>query len=87
MKISDYINPRLIALLDSDSRDQALSQLVQLLDTEGKIKDSAQFLKAITDREQIVSTGIGMGVAIPHAKLSDYNDFFLAIAILNKGVD
>ncbi len=87
MKISHYIDPQLIAHINCESRDQALSRLVQLLDSQGKIKDTAKFLKAITDREQIVSTGIGMGVAIPHAKLSDYNDFFLAIGILNKGVD
>lgn len=39
------------------------------------------------EREEIVSTGIGMGVAIPHAKLHDYDDFFICIGILSKGVD
>jgi len=38
------------------------------------------------EREKIVSTGIGMGVAIPHAKLTSVEDFFIAIGILSKGV-
>jgi PTS system nitrogen regulatory IIA component len=33
------------------------------------------------DREKIVSTGIGLGVAIPHAKMAGYDDFFIAIGI------
>ncbi|MCX6994601.1 MAG: PTS sugar transporter subunit IIA [Chlamydiae bacterium] len=39
------------------------------------------------DREELVSTGLGMGVAVPHAKVSILSDFFIAIAVLKKGVD
>lgn len=86
-KIATYLSPSLIAFLDAESRGEVLKQMVDRLFQEGKLKDKELFLRAIVEREKIVSTGIGMGVAIPHAKLSEYDDFFIAIAILKRGVD
>ena len=87
IKISNYINKNLILLLDVESRDAALEKLVDCIHKEGKLEDRDSFYNAIIERERIVSTGIGMGVAIPHAKLPGYDDFFIAIGILQKGVD
>lgn len=87
MRISQYLDPKLIAFLEVETRDQALETLVDLLNASNKLKDKDVFLQAIIDREKIVTTGIGMGVAIPHAKLPSYDDFFIAIGILQKGVD
>lgn len=81
MGISHYLNDQLVTFLDVSSRDQALEKLVEVLDKRGKIIDKKAFYAAIQEREKIVSTGIGMGVAIPHAKLSGYKDFFIAIGI------
>src|SRR5665213_430818 len=87
IKISKYMDPSLVIFLDSPNRDEALQAMIDALNTEGKLKDHSSFYDAIIDREKIVSTGIGMGVAIPHAKLSSYDDFFIAVGILQKGVD
>lgn len=87
IKISDYLDPRLIAFLDVDSRDDAIKALVDIINKAGKLEDKNAFYNAIIEREKIVSTGIGMGAAIPHAKLTGYNDFFIAIGILNKGLE
>lgn len=87
IKISKYLAPELVVFLDVATRDEALLALIDRLDSLGKLKDKEVFYTAIMDREKIVSTGIGMGVAIPHAKLPDYDDFFIIIGILQKGVD
>ena len=87
IKISKYLDAELIASFDAKTRDEALKVLIEKLDAAGKLKNKQAFFNAIMDREKIVSTGIGMGVAIPHAKLADYDDFFIAIGILQKGVD
>jgi len=86
-KISDYLNPKLVAFLDATSRDEVINALIEKLDHAHKLTDKKEFQEAIFKREKIVSTGIGMGVAIPHAKLSNYDDFFIAIGILQKGVE
>ena len=86
--ISDYLDERLVLFLEVSSRDEALHQLVASLDRAGRLQDADQFYQAILDREKIVSTGVGLGVAIPHAKLKGYPDFFIAIGIVTKqGLD
>ncbi len=84
--ISKYLNVNLITQLEGDMRDEALAALVEQLDREKKLRDKEAFYRAILEREQIVSTGIGMGVAVPHAKLPGYKTFFIAIGIHQKGI-
>ncbi len=85
--LAHYMNPKLIAFLNVNSRDEALSQLVEFIFDAGAIADKESFFNAILERERIVSTGVGMGIAIPHAKLPFYNHFFIGIGILQKAVD
>jgi len=85
--ISQYLDPKLITFLDGNSRDEILTKLVKLVKASGKVRDEKAFFDAIINREKIVTTGIGMGVAIPHAKLPSFDDFFIAIAILKEGID
>jgi PTS system nitrogen regulatory IIA component len=88
MRISDYLDSRLIAFLDASSRDEAIDALIDLLESEGKFVDKERFRQAIFHREKLVSTGIGMGVAVPHAKLNEFPHFFIAIGIQQKkGLD
>ncbi|MCP5469475.1 MAG: PTS sugar transporter subunit IIA [Chlamydiales bacterium] len=84
--ISSYLDKNLITFLDVDDQISALEKLVDVLDEHGKLFDRDAFYKAIIDREQIVSTGIGMGVAVPHAKLPGYKTFFIAVGIHPRGI-
>ena len=84
MTISSYLDARRVLFLSEGNRDDALLALVNLLDKSGKLQDKEAFYQAILEREKIVSTGIGMGVAIPHAKLTGYEDFFIAIGIQGR---
>ncbi len=88
MKISKYLDVHLVVFLQASSRDEALEALVDQLAKKKKLKDKDRFFKAILEREKIVSTGIGMGVAVPHAKLKGLNEFFIAIGIQkNTGLE
>jgi len=82
-----YLNKKLVATLNATNRNEALTQLVDVIFKAGKLKNKEEFLNAIMEREKIVSTGIGMGVAIPHAKLPGFDDFFITIGILQKAID
>ncbi len=88
LKISDYLDPNLVAFLRSTTREEAIHELINVIHATGRLPNKTLFHKAITDREKIVSTGIGMGIAIPHAKMDDVDDFFIAIGIQKKqGLD
>jgi nitrogen PTS system EIIA component len=84
--LAHYLDRRAILFLNSTERDRALSELVDVLDRLEKLRDRDAFLAAVLAREKIVSTGIGMGVAIPHAKLPGYERFFIAIGIQKQGI-
>lgn len=87
--IADYLDENAVVFFDPDeTRDQCLEHLSNILHEQGKVKDKKAFFQAILQREQIVSTGIGMGVAIPHAKMPDYENFFIAVGIQSyQGID
>lgn len=87
LMISDYLDPKMINFLNVRSRDEVIQSLVASLEREKKIDPANSLFNAIIEREKIVTTGIGMGVAIPHAKLKEYDDFFIAVGILEQGVD
>lgn len=79
--ISDYLDENLVLFMQADSRDDALNRLVNLLEEKKKLQDTKCFYQAILEREKIVPTAIGLGVAVPHAKLHVYKDFFIAIGV------
>lgn len=85
--IAQYMDPNLVCFIDAETRQEALQAMVNILYYSDRLQEKEHFLKAILDREKIVSTGIGLGVAIPHAKLPNYKDFFIAIGISKKGID
>jgi PTS system nitrogen regulatory IIA component len=85
--IQDVLDPELVTFLTATDRNEALLALVDRLNEAGKLRDREIFYQAILEREQIVSTGIGMGVAIPHAKLPNYNNFFIAIGVSKTGLE
>jgi PTS system nitrogen regulatory IIA component len=85
--VSNYLDERLVLFLEATTRDAALEELVDALEQANKLKNGKTFHDAILERERIVSTGIGLQVAIPHAKLQGYEDFFIAIGIAGKGIE
>jgi nitrogen PTS system EIIA component len=87
MHISRYMDHKLVVFSHALTRDEVLRQLVHHVYLAGKLDDEEAFYRAIIEREKIVSTGIGMGVAIPHAKLPSYDQFFIVLGILQKPVD
>lgn len=88
MRIFPSLDTRLISFLDAESRDEAIDLLIDVLARGGKLPDQLLFRHAILHREKLVSTGIGMGVAVPHAKMKNFSHFFTAIGIQKKkGLD
>ncbi len=81
VSFTDYLDDRLVVFLKSETQLQAIEELIEALDLAHQLKDKGRFHQAILDREKIVSTGIGLGIAVPHAKLAGYEQFFIAIGV------
>ncbi|GAA0373031.1 PTS fructose transporter subunit IIABC [Bacillus horti] len=69
MKITDLLQESTIILdLQSNSKEEVIQELIDKLDFAGKLSNPAKFKEAILAREKQSTTGIGEGIAIPHAK-------------------
>lgn len=64
--------------LEGDSKDDLLRELVSIVSRNDGIHDEESILEAVRERESMLSTGIGHGVAIPHAKSQSVPEMRLA---------
>ena len=87
MDIHSLFQQDTVLFLDETVKTEVLESMADRAADLGRIVRKDAFLKAVLDRESIVSTGIGLNVAVPHAKLADIPDFFIVTAILKKGAD
>jgi fructose-specific phosphotransferase system IIA component len=90
MNIVDLMSKDAVSVdLESGNKEDVLSELVGLLIKSGNVKKSEkdQILKRLKDREMLGSTGIGKGVAIPHAKCPAVKKMAAAFGISKKGID
>ncbi|MGL5051759.1 MAG: PTS sugar transporter subunit IIA [Fusobacteriaceae bacterium] len=88
VKIVDYMNENLISLdLKSKNKDEMLKELSILIGNSENISGQKEILKALAEREKIGSTGIGKGVAIPHAKTEIADKLTIAFGISREEID
>ncbi len=86
MNISDFINSENIFFLTGKNKHAILTELVEKAKDLNAV-DMLAFKKAIKEREALLSTGIGLGVAIPHAKSPHLKKFFVLTGIIETPVD
>ena len=73
--------------LSASDKNGVIDELVNQLDSAGKLSDIAQFKEAIHNRESQSTTGIGEGIAIPHAKVAAVTSPAIAFGKSKEGVD
>jgi fructose-specific phosphotransferase system IIA component len=73
--------------LKATTKEEILSEMVDLLMASGHIRDREAVLKAVTEREKRMSTGMQNGIAIPHGKTDSVDCLVAALGIKRGGVD
>lgn len=88
MKISTILAPNTILVgLKVSNKSDLINALVNLANSTGKITDVESVRSEVIKREDIMSTGIGNGIALPHAKTNSVSDTICAIALLDSPID
>jgi PTS system nitrogen regulatory IIA component len=87
MNLHDYLPPENIVLDLAPRSKVALIQQLSALAAERLSTDANEIARVLTNRENLGSTGIGSGVAIPHANLKGLDRHFCLFARLAKSVD
>ena len=73
--------------LKATTKDEVLDELIELLEKDGKLNNKGEFKEAVLKREEEFSTGIGMGIAIPHGKSSTVVEACIVFGKSEKGID
>ena len=88
MNLKSAITTDTISLgLKGSTKEEIISELLDILIRAGKIHDKEAAFKAVMDREEKMSTGMKHGIAIPHGKSPSINDLVACIGISEKPVD
>ena len=88
MKITDLLKPQSILLNASPTnKADAIYTLGDLMDKGGNLSDKSEYLEAVFAREESGSTGLGDGIATPHAKSAGVKEAGLAAMVVPNGVD
>ena len=88
MKITDLLKPQSILLNASPTnKADSIYTLGDLMDKGGNLSDKAEYLEAVFAREESGSTGLGDGIATPHAKSAGVKEAGLAAMVVPNGVD
>lgn len=85
--LAEMLAPERVIDLTANDKEGALRQLVDAMAKSPEVKDAKAFLEAILERERIMSTGMGIGIAVPHVKIPSVTDFVVAIGRHKQGLD
>ncbi|MFV1960107.1 MAG: PTS sugar transporter subunit IIA, partial [Planctomycetota bacterium] len=84
--LRDHLAPEQVIDLTATTKDEALQELVDAVAHTDAVHDREELLDAVRARERILSTGIGLGIAIPHARIKSVHRFVVAVGRRAEGI-
>ena len=88
MKITEFLDKRGIKIgIQAAEKEDALKELVEVLASVQDIGDQKSIVRSLIERENLGSTGIGQGIAIPHGKTDKVKELVAVLGISHKGVN
>ena len=85
--VINFTRKEYIKILESKNKYDAIEELASVFDGTEICTDVSALIQALKEREDIMSTGIGFGIAIPHAKIDSIKEMSFAIGISKKGIE
>lgn len=88
MNLTEIVLPSCVKVpLEGKDKESVITELVDLLDTEGLLQDRTVVLDAVFMREKTRSTGIGSGIAIPHGKCNAVSELVMSLGVTGEPID
>ena len=79
--LKNILNPNHIIVMETSNKDIALMSIIDNLASSGAISDKEAVIDGIFQREKLMSTGIGLGIGIPHIRLGSISDLVIAVGV------
>jgi len=86
MNFKEYISRDQVKVLSSDRKEDALRELIHLAAASPAIKNPKKLEEGIFRREKLMSTGIGLGIAIPHVRIAGLEHFHVSVGLHLHGI-
>lgn len=88
MKICDILRvEKIISSMQGTTKTEVIDELLNLFKDDERVNNLEGMRSAVHEREKIMSTGVGKGFAIPHAKTNSVNEIVAAFGKLDKPID
>ncbi len=88
MKLSEYLTKEcIISNLKTNDKIHAIKELTRLLHKREKIDEMENTFERVVERESFDSTGIGSGIAIPHARINTISELVCAVGRKKEGLE
>jgi len=81
VELGSVLDPDRVLILDCSRKADALRILVECLGGAPEVRDPQALSEGIFRREQLMSTGIGMGIGVPHVRLDSVDDVVMCAGI------
>lgn len=86
MELKSYVDKDLISLLKSKKKKTVLLELIDLVCKKKGLDNKKEINEAIFHREELMSTGIGLGIAVPHIRIKGIRKPIMAVGICKEGI-
>ena len=86
LSLNHLLKRERVVLLDSKTKHQALEELIDNLAKASEVNDRNALATAVYRREELLSTGIGMGVAVPHVRIPSISSLVMSVGLSPEGL-
>ena len=86
MKFDKYVKRDLICNLKAKVKNEAIEELLQILSVKKYINDIDYIKEMVLQKKELMSTGIGLGIGVPHVRLDGFKEPIIAIGISKNGI-
>lgn len=84
--LSEVLDSEHVKILNSSTKKKSLDEMIECITCSPLITDADEFAKGIFNREELMSTGIGMSIAIPHVRLASVKQLVMCVGICRDGI-
>ncbi len=81
VEVSKILSPERVIFISQPTKQDALTELAEVLAAAPQVKKEDELVNEILKREELMSTAIGRGIAIPHVRLSSVSDLVMAVGV------
>ena len=86
LPIAAVLEPKRVMILDQELKEDALNALIDLLSTASEVHNRDELATEIFRREELMSTGIGFGVGVPHVRLDSMDNLVMAMGVARNPI-